>query len=897
MSNSERRLHARVLALAATALDFGLAAPETAELEGHLAGCPACARAAAGLRVDAAALRRPAELVPSYRVDAAVAAAIAGHPARRPAASRTLVLVAATALLLMALLGMAAVGAFLLQDRLPTVVVDPSASPLPSASPAPSASPVPTWQIGAVAPMFEGGHALPVAVAAGGSGLVAVGDRTFRDLVEPSGGTGGAWHSADGMTWAPSTSLDELAVGNGINVGVPEVGLDDVAWGPPGYVAVGLTDPPGEAGAVLAGAAWHSPDGLAWERVEMPEADVARPVAVTWNGSRFVAVGVVEDADAPRAAAWLSPDGLTWSRVPDAPAFDIGGYMDTGEYHAWGGPADVTASTDGVVYAVGRTCTKSTYMGTPPVCRPLVWRSPDGESWTRIEPGDAAASALLASVAASNGLVVAVGGPAVSGGSLPGEPANVLVGDETSLELVEVEGVPRLTRVVAYRDGFLALATAGDVASLWTVISLWTSPDGRTWTAVPDVPQPADVTVLRDADLAVAGSQVVIVGWAELGSEPGLAGYTILWSPPDGTVPSPTASPEAGAWAPVPSQAAVSGVQFHDVAWTGSRFVAVGAVVNTDVHTFLDSLDGVTWRRQEDRAPGGYPMNLAAGPGGLVAVGSIDDRPASWTSPDGLTWTEHAGALPVPALGTDEVEVTDVIATDDGWLAVGRRDPQCFVNCGLDPIRAYVWTSNDGIRWTRLADQSSLAGGGMSGVARSDGGYVAAGTAAGHAAIWTSPDGSTWTRVPEDPMFGDETALRTSATGVAAGDGVVAVVGISAGEGGRGARAWWSENGTTWSDASIETAAGGQLFSVTATPRGFLAMGPSGGASCLGGIWDSTDARAWRCVASDPAFAGFGPYAAAVSDAVEVAAGLGVAGWDDSSGEGIPGAVWVRSLP
>ncbi len=112
MSNSERRLHARVLALAATALDFGLAAPETAELEGHLAGCPACARTAAGLRVDAAALRRPAELVPSYRVDAAVAAAIAGHPARRPAASRTLVLVAATALLLVALLGLAAVRRF-----------------------------------------------------------------------------------------------------------------------------------------------------------------------------------------------------------------------------------------------------------------------------------------------------------------------------------------------------------------------------------------------------------------------------------------------------------------------------------------------------------------------------------------------------------------------------------------------------------------------------------------------------------------------------------------------------------------------------------------------------------------------------------------------------------------
>ncbi len=80
------------------------------------------------------------------------AAAIAGQPARRPAASRTLVLVAATALLLVALLGLAAAGAFLLHDRLPAVVVPPPSAPAvvvpvspgpdASAEPAPSPAPV-----------------------------------------------------------------------------------------------------------------------------------------------------------------------------------------------------------------------------------------------------------------------------------------------------------------------------------------------------------------------------------------------------------------------------------------------------------------------------------------------------------------------------------------------------------------------------------------------------------------------------------------------------------------------------------------------------------------------------------------------------------------------------------
>ena len=58
--NTNRRLHDRALELAASALDFGLPPVELAELDGHLATCPACARTAASLLGDAALLRRPA---------------------------------------------------------------------------------------------------------------------------------------------------------------------------------------------------------------------------------------------------------------------------------------------------------------------------------------------------------------------------------------------------------------------------------------------------------------------------------------------------------------------------------------------------------------------------------------------------------------------------------------------------------------------------------------------------------------------------------------------------------------------------------------------------------------------------------------------------------------------
>ena len=290
-----RRLHDRALELAASALDFGLAPADAAELADHLATCSACARTAGALRGDAALLRNaPATLIPPRRVDDAVAAAIADR-SPRTSPQRLLLLVAAAALLLVGLLGVAAAGSFILRTwtTVPTVVL-----PSPSATAVvvdPTPSPPPAWQLAAIPPMFAGGLSTPVAVAAGPTELAAVGRRTFQDLEGPSGGTGGAWHSTDGLAWEPATSIAELAVGDMIPTSGPEAGLVDVAWGPPGFVAVGIAL---ENGAI--GGAWHSGDGLTWTRAELPDSTLARPTAVTWDGSSFIAVGAVEEQGSPR---------------------------------------------------------------------------------------------------------------------------------------------------------------------------------------------------------------------------------------------------------------------------------------------------------------------------------------------------------------------------------------------------------------------------------------------------------------------------------------------------------------------------------------------------------------------------------------------------------------------
>jgi hypothetical protein len=371
--------------------------------------------------------------------------------------------------------------------------------------------------------MFAGRDAYPSAVAAGESGFVAVGGRTFLDVTTPAGGTAGAWWSADGLTWKPATVNAALAIGDDVPTSGPEPGILDVAAGPTGFVAVGIVFERSSVAtpSPVTGAFWYSPDGRTWTRALVPGADLVRPASVTWDGSSFVVVGVVEGKDAPRAAAWTSADGRAWARVADSPAFDIGGYIDTMEYHAWGGPSDITSAANGDVYALGLTCSAN-LPGAATACRPVAWRSSAGGPWQLLDPGPVAAPSWLASIAASADRLVAVGGPLAD----TDQHGQLLTYSGTTWQLLEPAGVPRLARVVAYGEGFLAASTAGGT------ISLWVSPDGIAWSELSDVPQPNGVLSLRGIDLAARGDRVVLVGSAEIGdSSIGVSGFAIILPP------------------------------------------------------------------------------------------------------------------------------------------------------------------------------------------------------------------------------------------------------------------------------------------------------------------------------------------------------------------------------
>ena len=242
-----------------------------------------------------------------------------------------------------------------------------------------------------------------------------------------------------------------------------------------------------------------------------------------------------------------------------------------------------------------------------------------------------------------------------------------------------------------------------------------------------------------------------------------------------------------------------------DVTMWGSGLVAVGSSYN-DAAAWT-SADGTHWTPvPHDEDVFGGPRiqeieSIAPGGPGLVAVGwdesGEDTDGAVWTSPDGTTWTRvpDDGAV----FGGEGMQrINRVTIGGPGLVAVGMEGPD-------DNIDAAVWTSADGIAWTKVPpDESSLGGAGeqsMWGVARGGPGLVAVGwdgtdtgdAGVGDAAVWTSEDGISWVRVPHDAtVFGGEgdQIMWSLTTG---GPGLVGV-GWDESGGDRDAAVWTTED-------------------------------------------------------------------------------------------------------
>jgi hypothetical protein len=368
-------------------------------------------------------------------------------------------------------------------------------------------------------------------------------------------------------------------------------------------------------------------------------------------------------------------------------------------------------------------------------------------------------------------------------------------------------------------------------------------------------------------------------------------------------------------WSRVVDDASVSGVPgWQEMTWVtagGPGLVAVG-------HDWSDggdaavwtSVDGQVWSRvPHDQAVFGganeqLMSSVTAGGPGLVAVGhdqsdAGDLVAAVWTSVDGLVWSRvpHDDAVFGPSLQS----MRAVTAWGPGLVAVGVA--------GIGDVDAAVWTSVDGLVWSRVPHDHAVFGGlseqGMSSVAVGGPGLVAVGDdwSGGDldAAVWTSVDGLVWSRVPHDAVVFGGLSDQVMSSVAAGGPGFVAVgQDWSAGHG--DAAVWTSVDGLVWSRVPHDEAVFGgpsdrlpserSMSSVTAGGPGLVAVGYDwSGGDQDGAVWLSTDGLVWSRVPRDRAVFG-GP---SIQSMLAVAAGgpVLVAVGCDSSGDDQDAAVWV----
>jgi hypothetical protein len=120
--------------------------------------------------------------------------------------------------------------------------------------------------------------------------------------------------------------------------------------------------------------------------------------------------------------------------------------------------------------------------------------------------------------------------------------------------------------------------------------------------------------------------------------------------------------------------------------WRGHGIVASGG--SGPGASVWASPDGSSWVTVgKPRPPVGnvFVAGIAASPGGVVAIGDNDGRPAAWHTADLQTWTES------PTAWGRDVYLASVADVDGTLVIAGRRS-----------ARPTLWLSRDGLTWSSV---------------------------------------------------------------------------------------------------------------------------------------------------------------------------------------------------
>ncbi|MEU5876602.1 hypothetical protein [Spirillospora sp. NPDC047279] len=443
--------------------------------------------------------------------------------------------------------------------------------------------------------------------------------------------------------------------------------------------------------------------------------------------------------------------------------------------------------------------------------------------------------------------------------------------------------IEQITRSAA---GFIAVGHRQQGSK--TLPLLWRSADGATWRRVAggQLRLPTDGGAVGPLRYAVSAGGDALIAGTVVKSKSTVAG---LWRSSDG----------GQTWRPIatPTQKGAFG-DLH-LAANGSGFLALrkGKEGSQRPGLLFRSANGDNWQAagQINGSAEPAPLRLAGGDSGFALLSNLPgNRRVLFQSQDGATWgqpVDMGAATNGSAVG---------LATVGGVTLVGESVRQSDLNSQLQTVaagqrptpvdlakvpgavsveravldlhtaagktiavgstngRAAVWTTADGVAWTR-AETKGLGTNSkqrLTKVTHGTQGWLAIGTEGGRPLIATSADGASWRRV--DPSaFAPQNGRTVTLTGVTSGPKGHVIVGRDdSGTRASSALAWHSTDMGIWTPAKpaglvFRANVSRAMANVTATPTGYVAVGSTSTrgaaapANSRPGVWVSTDGLTW----------------------------------------------------
>lgn len=401
----------------------------------------------------------------------------------------------------------------------------------------------------------------------------------------------------------------------------------------------------------------------------------------------------------------------------------------------------------------------------------------------------------------------------------------------------------------------LSLVVVATAAVLALAVLFWPSTDGVPVASESAAPTPSVAPSISPATTAEASPSA---------------------EPTATTTPAPTPTPRAE-WSALTWSDPVTPpfvVHLADLVPWNDGYVAVGSVeVATDRvdAAFLTSPDGLHWTVMNQVQPGSdrLPAHLVALEDEVLAFSNVSvdgSVPIIWSSRDGTSWSpvgtswrdawEGLDLGPMPATWdvTQHSPVTglvDVASGPAGLVVIGNA----FADDGMVPVLLH---SVDGRAWSVGSLPADSPSAMLNSVVARAGGFVAVGaigigpdTATAEPAAWASDDGETWTRATVEGDTFTQPALGGEFGPLLSGeDGLVTCRGNR--EMGAGGPRFWmpflSADGTRWevtADLNESPACGW----AAADGERIVVLGPGVTPSPWPGLsmaWISTDGATWE---------------------------------------------------